>query len=105
MKHDSMVEALRRNKAHALDITVTIGRPEDGQLLALNENGPDEGLMGADGESPDAEQERRDLDLAPNAEVLEDDGSAQHADEAQDKKLIQDELKQLPFFKKKPKQG
>jgi hypothetical protein len=92
MKHDSMVEALRRRKAHGVDITISLARPDDGQLLAMNQ---EDGL----GESQeDEEQELRDLDQAPDASpVGEDDDVAPEANPEEAEGLMDDELQKGNF--------
>jgi len=70
-----MVEALRRNKAGALDITILLGAS------------PEEGLMGAEEpmESPDEREDREQMDMAPPAESVE-------ADEAAPNNMVAEEL-------------
>lgn len=95
-KHDSMVEALRRNRAHGLDITITLDAPDGAQVMALNENAAADGLLG-ESENAEAEQERRALDLAPNAEEID----ADHPDEQEDVELIRSELDKVGLGRKK----
>lgn len=112
MKQDSMLEALRQKKAQGLDITITIGKPEDGQSLSVDENGnpSDEGgLLEENQETPAdeaSEQESRDLDQAPEATQLGDDEpkapdmpADQNPALAGDRKLFQDEMAKAKFGK------
>lgn len=101
MKHDSMVEALRRRKAHGVDITISLARPDDGQLLALDQD------VNADLGSGDEEQEEelRELDQAPDASPVGEDNDTDpeanpnHPDEEQDRELFRREIEKAQFGK------
>lgn len=97
MKHDSMIEALKRGRANGFDITISVNPVED-------EVGPGEGLMGVEEgeESPveDAEAERQELDLAPIAEEMDGEVLPEQKAEADvERNVIQDELEKANFGK------
>lgn len=91
-QHDSMVEALRRRKAHPLDITISLGSPEDAQLLSLRQD-LEPGLVDNDEER---EEEAEELDQAPDASPVGEEGD--RAPEAESNESLMDkELKKANF--------
>lgn len=91
-----MVEALRRRKAHPLDITISLGRPDDTQLLSLDQD-TDAGLMPHDESQESEEDEAKELDQAPDASpVGEEDDQAPEADQSNEL-LMDQELKKANF--------
>lgn len=84
MKISPMSEAIRNKRAKGVDIAIILG----GDDAQINDKAP---------AMDDSKDENKEMGLAPDAELLEDDkkpsdDSVVHDDEAQDKALIEQEL-------------
>ncbi len=99
MKKSPMLDALRQRKAGALDIHIIIEDPAE--KMAEGDNAEAlEGALPSEMADMDEEAETRELGQAPAGAMGEEVSKVEHADEAQDKMLIEDELSKFGLGKR-----
>jgi len=77
--HAAMLEALKRKKAHSLDINIVLGHPDDKADAPGVHEDPTVGKTPMSNDNKD-EEEQKELGLAPDAEEIGDEGEKKPED-------------------------